>query len=76
MLDKDVTNCYKVSNNPNLTGWNSLMSICNILDQLMAKYGMPEVWVLFNNNTFFCSPFPATETPRMLFYHIDQCQEI
>jgi hypothetical protein len=76
MLDKTIPDWYKVSNNPNLTGWNASMSIRAILDQLMANYGMPDAMVFFNNNTLFQSPFPPTEAPEMLFYHTEQCQEI
>jgi hypothetical protein len=69
MLDELVPNRYKVSNNPHLTGWNTLMSIHNILDQLMARYyGMPDVMVLFNNHLLSCSSFPPTEAPKMLSY--------
>ena len=59
MLDELVPNQYKVSNNPNLTGWNKLMSIRDILDQLMANYSMLDAMVLFNKDTLFLSPFPA-----------------
>jgi hypothetical protein len=76
MLDKLIPDMYKVLNDPNLTGWNALMSICDILDQLMANYRMPDTMVLFNNDTLFCSPFPLTEAPNTLFYQIKQCQEI
>jgi hypothetical protein len=45
MLDKTVPGRFKVSNTPNLTGWNVSMSIQGILDQLMANYGMhPAQW--------------------------------
>jgi hypothetical protein len=76
MLDETVPDRYKVSNNPNLTGWNASMSIRAILDQLMANYGMPDAMVLFNNDTLFQSPFPPTEAPEMLFHRTEQCQEI
>jgi hypothetical protein len=32
MLNKTVPDRYKVSNNPNLMGWNSLVSICSIIN--------------------------------------------
>ena len=76
MLDKTVPNWYKVSNTPNLTGWNVLMSIWGILDQLMANYGMSDAMVLFNNDTLFQSLSSPTEAPEMLFYCTEQCQEI
>ena len=42
MLNKTVPDQYKVSNTPNLTGWNMSMSIWGISDQLMANYSMPD----------------------------------
>jgi hypothetical protein len=48
---QDRPNSYKVSNNPNLTGWNSSMSIRSIINQLRQNYNMPNPMVLFNNNT-------------------------
>jgi hypothetical protein len=53
MLDETVPDRYKVSNNPNLTGWNASMSIRAILNQLMANHSMPDAMVLFNNDTLF-----------------------
>jgi hypothetical protein len=53
MLDERVPDRYKVSNTPNLTGWNVSMPLRGILDQLMTNYGMPGAMVLFNNNTLF-----------------------
>ena len=52
------------------------MTILVILDQLKALYGKPDTMTLFGNNTLFRSPFPANEAPEMLFYRIEQCQEI
>jgi hypothetical protein len=76
MLDDSISNQFKVSNTPNLTGWNSTMTILVILDQLEASYGKPDTMTLFGNDTLFRSPFPANEAPEMLFYRIEQCQEI
>ena len=76
MLDKKVPDQYKVSNTPNLTGWNVWMTIRGILNQLMANYGMPNATVLFSNDTLFRSPFPPTEVPEMPFFCTEQCQEI
>jgi hypothetical protein len=76
MLDETISNQFKVSNTPNLTGWNSTMTIHVILEQLEALYGKPDTMTLFWNNTLFQSPFPATEAPEMFFYRIKQCQEI
>ena len=53
MLDEIVPDKYKVSNTPNLTGWNVSMPLWGNLDQLMANYSMPDAMVLFNNDTLF-----------------------
>ncbi len=53
MFDKTVPDRNKVSNNPNLTGWNSSMSVRSIINQLRQNYSMPNPMVLFNNNTLF-----------------------
>jgi hypothetical protein len=52
------------------------MTVRSILGQLEALYGKPDTMSLFQNDTLFRSPFPATEAPEMLFYRIEQCQEI
>ncbi len=76
MLDKTVSNQFKVSNTPNLTGWNSTMMIRVILKQLKASYSKPDTMTLFRNDNLFQIPFPAIKAPEMLFYRIKQCQEI
>ncbi len=76
MLDETVSNQFKVLNTPNLTSWNSTMTICVILEQLEASAGKPDTMTLFRNDNLFQSPFLATEAPEMLFYRIEQCQEI
>jgi hypothetical protein len=52
------------------------MKILVILKQLKTSYGKPDTITLFGNDTLFQSPFPANEAPEMLFYRIEQCQEI
>ncbi len=76
MLDDSISNQFKVSNTPNLTGWNSTMMIIVILEQLDSSYGKPDTMTLFGNDTLFRSLFPANEAPEMVFYRIKQCQEI
>ncbi len=67
MLDANVSNQFKVSNNPLLTGWNSTMSIIDILDQLQVLYGKPNMMTLYTNDTLFCSPMTTGNSPKMLF---------
>ncbi len=76
MLDNTVPNQFKVSNQPNLTGWNALMSIQDILTQLETLYGKPAPMALHNNAILFRSAVATTDAPEMLFYRIKQCQEI
>jgi hypothetical protein len=76
MLDANVSDQFKVSNNPTLTGWNSTMSITDILSQLQVLYGKPNMMMLYTNDTFCRSPMTASDSPKMLFYRIKQCQEI
>jgi hypothetical protein len=76
MLDDTVPNQFKVSNQPNLTGWNVLMSIEDILTQLETLYSKPMPMALHNNNILFQSAMATTDASEMLFYRIEQCQEI
>jgi hypothetical protein len=76
MFDENVGAQFKVSNNPTLTGWNLMMTVFKILNQLQDLCGKPNMMMLCNNNTLFrCSMTPGN-SPKMLFYQIEQCQEI
>ena len=46
IFDANIGAQYKVSNNPTLTGWNSTMSIFDILTQLQDSYGKPTMMTL------------------------------
>jgi hypothetical protein len=76
MLNANVLAQFKVSNNANLTRWNSTMSIIDILAQLQNSYGKPNMMTLFNNNNLFRSPMNPGDSPEMLFYRLEQCQEV
>ncbi len=52
------------------------MSIQVILNQLEDLYGKLLAAARFANDTLFKSPFFATKAPKLLFYCIEQCQEI
>jgi hypothetical protein len=67
MLDDSVPIQIKVSNQTNLTGWNALMSIQDIMTQLEMSYNKPMPMALHNNNLLFCSPMTTTDVPEMLF---------
>ncbi len=76
MLDELVSNQFKVSNVPTLTGWNASMSIMDMLDQLERTYGKPDAMTLFANDTLLWSAFSPNDVPKALFHRIEQCQEI
>ncbi len=76
MLDDSVPIQFKVSNVPTLTGWNTSMSIQEILTQLKTAYGKPTPMARHNNNLLFRSPMATNDAPKLLFYRIEQCQEI
>ncbi len=60
MLNKNISDQFKVSNTPNMTWWNSSMSIHSIIEQLETSHSKPNTMALFHNDALFCSPFPAT----------------
>jgi hypothetical protein len=76
MLNENINDSFKVSNNPNLMGWNPMMSIQLILKQLKVLHGQPKGNTLWDNNNLFKLAFTATNAPEMLFHRIKHCQEI
>ena len=62
--------------NPTLTGWNSTMSILDILAQLQDSYGKPTMMALYQNDVTFWAAMAPTNSPEMLFFRIEQCQAI
>ena len=76
MLDANTANQFKVSNSPALTGWNATMSVLAILNQLQDTYGKPDMMTIFTNESLFRSPMGPSDSPEVLFYRIEQCQEI
>ena len=77
MFDANIGAQYKVLNNPTLTGWNSTMSIFDILTQLQDSYGKLIMMTLYQKDVTFRAAMAPTDSPEMLFYYrIEQCQEI
>jgi hypothetical protein len=76
MLDENVQLQYKVSNLTTMMGWNATMSVRLILKQLEGSYGKPNMTIIHQNDLLFQSPFLPSKAPEMLFYCIEQCQEI
>jgi hypothetical protein len=74
MFNENVGAQFKVSNSPTLTGWNSMMTIIKILNQFQDFYGKPNIMTLYD--TLFRSAMTPGDLSKMLFYGIEQCQEI
>jgi hypothetical protein len=76
MLGTNTLAQFKVLNTPSLTSRNATMSVLEILDQLQTSYGKPNMMTLFKNKNMFRSPMAPTDSPEILFYRLEQCQEI
>lgn len=76
MLDDSIDNNFKVSNDPNLKGWNPTMSVQMILTQLETAYGKPTGTTIWENDKLFRSAFGAHEVPEALFLRLERCQEV
>ncbi len=70
MLNDNIANKFKMSPDPRLIGWNSTMSIQEILNQLELAYGCPTGHKLLQNNALFRSPFCNTKAPERLFWRM------
>jgi hypothetical protein len=60
-----------MSNMSTLTGWNTSISIREILDQLEGTYSKPDTMMLFANDMLFQSAFNPIDAPEALFYRIE-----
>ena len=76
MLDDSIDNNFKVSNDPNLKGWNPTMSVQMILSQLETAYGKPTGTTMWDNDKVFRAPFGANDIPESLFQRLERCQEV
>ena len=76
MLDDSIDNNFKVSNDPNLKGWNPTMSVQMILSQLETAYGKPTGTTMWDNDKMFRAPFGANDVPESLFLRLERCQEV
>jgi hypothetical protein len=78
LLDDNIDDAFKVSNNPALAGWNPTMEVQEIFDQITSTYGRPTPVALLQNDTLFrhvYSPQPQ-DAPEVLFCCIEDCQEV
>jgi hypothetical protein len=53
MLDSTIADQFKVSNTPNMAGWNSSLSMRSIIEQLETLYGKPNTMSFFHNDVLF-----------------------
>ena len=61
---------------PGTVGWNSTMTLNDIFNQLMSKYGKPTPDAMRQNNLNFLAPYNPLEPPEILFKCCTDCQEI
>jgi hypothetical protein len=76
MLDDNIDDVFKVSNSPRLCGWNQLMEIMEILDQITTTYGCPMPNALLQNNMLFRSAYSPADAPETLLRRIKDCQVV
>jgi hypothetical protein len=76
ILDDNINNAFKVSNDPNLIRWNLAMELRNIFDQIMTTYGWLMPVALLQNDTLFRSVYSPQDAPEVLFRCIKDCQEV
>ncbi len=68
MLNSTTAYQFKVSNTPNMTGWNLSMSVHSIIKQLETSYGKPDTMSLFHNDVLFAKAlFLAPRPPKSFF---------
>ncbi len=76
LLDDNIDDTFKVSNNPALVGWNPAMEVRDIFDQITSTYGWPTPAVLLQNNMLLRSVYSPQDAPDKLFCCIKDCQEV
>ena len=74
-LDASINDAFKVSNDPNVQEWHSVLRVINILDQLSSTYRQPTPSALESNDHIIRSPTSAADAPKVLFRHIEECTE-
>ena len=74
VLDDNIYDPFKVSNDPMLVGWNPSMEPQEMFDQITATYSKPTQGALLQNDTLFQIVYSPNDTPEVLFRHIEDCQ--
>ena len=76
LLDDNIDDAFKVSNNPALVGWNPAMEVGDIFDQITSIYGRPVPAAVLQNDMLFWSVSSPQDAPEVLFCCIEDCQEV
>jgi hypothetical protein len=76
ILDDNINDAFKVSNDPVLVGWNQSMEPREMFDQITSTYGKPTPAALLQNDTLFRSVYSPNDAPEVLFRRIEDCQEV
>ena len=76
ILNDNIDDAFKVSNDPALVGWNQSMEPQEMFIQLTATYGKPTPAALLQNDTLFRSVYSPNDAPEVLFRRIGDCQEV
>jgi hypothetical protein len=76
ILDDNINDAFKVSNDPALVGWNQSMEPREMFDQITTTYGKPTPAALLQNDSLLRSMYSPNDAPEVLFRRIEVCQEI
>jgi hypothetical protein len=68
-LDAHINNAFKVAppTTPPTIGWNALMSLNDIFNQMMNTYSRPTPNAMHQNMMAFLSPYNPQDPPEILF---------
>ena len=75
VLDNNIDDAFKVSNDSMLVGWNPSMEPQEMFNKIMSTYGKPTPAALLQNDTLFRSTYSPNNAPKVLFRRIEDCQE-
>jgi len=64
ILDDNIDDVFKVSNDPALVGWNPSMEPREMFDQITATYGKPTPAALLQNDTLSEACIPQMTPPK------------
>jgi hypothetical protein len=73
LLDDNIDDAFKESNNPALAGWNPAMEVRDIFNQITSTYRRPTPAALLQNDMSFQSVYSPQNAPEVLFCRIKEC---